>query len=74
MYDFEDEASESYDTDENGDAVHRFSDSVADILLDVLHKLEETGIVERDYENVWVTTKKWRADVVMSQLREENGT
>lgn len=51
--------------------VHRFSDNVADILLSMLHRLEEDGIVELNRKNTWVTTKKWRAEVVMHDIREE---
>ena len=70
-YEYEDDNGTRYSADEVGVPVHRFSDSVADILLGVLHRLEETGVVERDRENTWVTTKKWRAQVVMRDLREE---
>lgn len=51
--------------------VHRFSDNVADILLSMLHRLKEDGIVELDHRNTWVTTKKWRAKLKMHELREE---
>jgi len=51
---------------------HRFSENVADILLSMLHRLEEDGIVELDHKNTWVTTKKWRAQVVMHELRTED--
>ena len=51
--------------------VHRFSDNVADILLSMLHRLKEDGIVELDHRNSWVTTKKGRAKLKMHELREE---
>ena len=51
--------------------VHRFSEDVTDILLSMLHRLDEDGIVELDHRNTWVTTKKWRAKLKMHELREE---
>jgi hypothetical protein len=52
----------------------RFSDNVADMLLDVMYHLLEDGFIETDANDVWVTTKKWRAEVIMHELREDNGT
>ena len=70
-YEYEDDNGTRYSAEEVGVDVHRFSDNVADMLLSILHRLKEDGIVELDHKNTWVTTKKWRAEVVMHDLREE---
>lgn len=69
-----DNVHEHEDDTPRDDVRHRFADDVAELLLHALHQLAEAGFVERDDENVWVTTKKFRAEIVMRKLRKDNGT
>ena len=69
-----DNVHEHEDDTPRDDVRHRFADDVAELLLHALHQLAEAGFVARDDENVWVTTKKFRAEIVMRKLRKDNGT
>lgn len=73
-YDFENVNDDTCSVIENGTAMHKMSYDVTEILLNVLEDMVQYDLVERDHNNMWVTTKKWRALVVTHRFREENET